>query len=94
MLDVLASGRLPGARLVVFWAGHELQAQGGPLRLMTQERSPDAAPTRTAEFLTGMAARTAASQVLLLFGTWRFATVVVRGDRAHCPTGRVLTRPN
>ena len=67
--DALPIGCLPHGSLVLLWAGHGELAEEGALRLITADVQRGDTPTRTPEEVAGRAARSGASQVLLIFDT-------------------------
>jgi hypothetical protein len=69
VMEALPLGSLAGGKLVVFWCSHGQASDEGQLRLITANARPDAAATRTADWLVSVAAHTGASQVLLLLDT-------------------------
>jgi hypothetical protein len=56
-------------QLVVLWAGHGDQVADASLRLVAQDTVKGAAPLLTAEYIAAVAARSGATQILLIFDT-------------------------
>ena len=67
---LLAMDCLPtGGSLIVLWSGHGEPAAEGVLHLIGRDTKPGSAPEVDSSFIAGLATRTGASQVLLLFDT-------------------------
>ncbi len=60
---------LQGGSLILMWAGHGDRTPEGRLRLIARNSPRSGAPDLTPELLAGMAARTGASQILLILDT-------------------------
>ena len=60
---------LAGGSLIVLWAGHGEPTQERKLNLVAKNTSTGSAPNVTPETVAGIATRTGASQILLIFDT-------------------------
>ena len=58
-----------GGSLVILWSGHGEQTRHGGLNLVTRNTKPGAAAFLTPAYLADLAARTGASQILLILDT-------------------------
>ena len=75
---LLAMNCLPtGGSLIVLWSGHGEPAAEGVLHLIGRDSEPGSAPEVDSGFIAGLATRTGASQVLLLFDTCYAGTGVM-----------------
>ena len=55
--------------IVIYWSGHGLPTAEKELWLITEESIPNQVPEITAKYIAGVAARSGASQILLIFDT-------------------------
>ena len=58
-----------GGSLIVLWSGHGEPTPEGKLHLVPTDGAPGETPLISAEYLAGLASRTGASQILLIFDT-------------------------
>jgi|GEM_PF-2715031 len=68
--DLLQQSKLRrGGSLVILWAGHGEPQPGGGLNLIAHDSKPGSAALITTRYIADLAARTGASQILLIFDT-------------------------
>lgn len=80
--DVLEENDLAGGgSLVVLWSGHGEPAEQGGLYLVDTNKKPQSATPLTAAYLTDLAARTGANQILLVFDTCYSGGAVIEAAR-------------
>ncbi len=80
--DVLEENNLAkGGSLVVLWSGHGEPAEQGGLYLVDKNKKPQSATPLTAAYLTDLAARTGANQILLVFDTCYSGGAVIEAAR-------------
>jgi len=58
-----------GGCLVMLWSGHGMVTTGDRLNLVSKDSTPQDTPLITPEYLAGLAARSGANQILIIFDT-------------------------
>lgn len=69
LLAALPAKTLTDGALIIYWAGHGEFASEGRLNLVATNSTPLDTPIVTGEFLAGVATRTGATQIMLIFDT-------------------------